>query len=202
MNPVEPKRRFSRLPDGPPPAPPVDRETFQRWVADQEGRYEWVRGEIVMMVDVSRGHARIVTKLIIILSSLLDPDRFEVVSSEFGVNTSGSRRYPDVLVEPLSADLRGRTSEAPIFIAEVLSSSSVSVDMREKPSEYMELSSLQTYAVFSENEPMVWVWTRGETGFPEEPAMIEGTEKTLAVPALGVALPLADIYRGIGSARG
>jgi hypothetical protein len=43
-----------------------------------------VRGEIVVMVDASRGHARIVTKLIILLSSLLDPDRFEIVSSEFG----------------------------------------------------------------------------------------------------------------------
>jgi Uma2 family endonuclease len=117
------------------------------------------------------------------------------------VNTSGSRRYPDVLVEPLSPDLNGRTSEAPIFIAEVLSPSSVS-DMREKSSEYMELPSLQTYAVVSQNEPKVWLWTRDETGFPEKPAVIESAEKMLDVPALGVALPLAGIYRGIGCAPG
>jgi Uma2 family endonuclease len=201
MNLIQPKRRFTRSGDEPPPSAPVDRETFQRWVVNQERRYEWVRGKIVMMTDVSRGHARIVTKLIIALSSVLDPDRYEIASSGFGVNTSASRRYPDVLVEPVSSDLKGRTSENPIFIAEVLSPSSVPVDMRQKSSEYMELTSLQTYAVFSQDEPKVWVWQRGAGGFPAKPTPIEGRNERLEIPALSVNLYLAEIYRGIGSAE-
>ena len=29
------------------------------------------------------------------------------------------------------------------------------------------LTSLQTYAVFSQDEPKVWVWQRGESGIAE-----------------------------------
>src|SRR5215217_4259633 len=56
MNLVERRRNFAPGRNAPPPAPLVDRETFQRWVVDQERRYEWVDGKIVMMADASRGH--------------------------------------------------------------------------------------------------------------------------------------------------
>lgn len=200
MNLVERRQSFRGPGDEPPPAPPVDRETFQRWVARQERRYEWARGEIVMMTEVSRGHARIVTRLVVALSGVLDPERFEIVTSDFGVNTSGSRRYPDVLVEPASADLKGQTSESPIFIAEVLSRSTARVDTRQKPLEYAELASLRTYAVFSQDEPNVWVWERGESGFPEQPMIVQGREATLEIPAFSAGLRLAEIYRGVGAA--
>jgi Uma2 family endonuclease len=199
MNLVERQHSFGTSRDEPPPPAPVDRETFQLWASRQERRYEWVRGEIVMMTDVSRGHARIVTRLVIALSSRLDLDRYEIATSDFGVNTPGSRRYPDVLVEAVNPDLKGRTSETPIFIGEVLSPSSIPVDMGQKPAEYANLASLQTYAVFSQDEPTVWVWQRGESGLPERPTCLEGREARLDIPALGATLALADIYRGIGA---
>src|SRR5215203_5633509 len=64
MNLVERRRNFAPGRDAPPPAPPVDRETFQRWVVNQERRYEWVEGKIIMMTEVSRDHSRIVTNLV------------------------------------------------------------------------------------------------------------------------------------------
>jgi Uma2 family endonuclease len=197
MNLIQPKRRFSKSGDERPPAP-VDRETFQRWNEKQERRHEWVEGQIIMMTEVSRDHARIVTRLIIALAAVLDLERYEIASSDFGVNTPRSRRYPDVLVEPVNADRKGRTSENPIFLADVLSPSSATVDRKRKPSEYAFISSLQTYAVFSQDEPKVWVWQRGETGFPEKPVVITGTHAELEIPALGVSLSLGEIYRGIG----
>jgi Uma2 family endonuclease len=199
MNLVERQRSFPGNRDEPPPPPPVDRETFQRWAERQERRYEWVRGEIIMMTEVSRDHATIITRLVIALSKILDLDRYAIATSDFGVNTGESRRFPDVLVEPVSRDGKGRTSEAPVFIAEVLSPSSVSIDMREKPTEYATLASLHTYAVFSQDEPRVWVWERGEGGFPGKPGLVEGRDARLDIPALGASLSLAEIYRGIGA---
>src|SRR4051812_15177278 len=135
MNLVERQHSFGPSRDEPPPPSPVDRETFQLWASRQERRYEWVRAEIVMMTDVSRGHARIVTRLVIALSSRLELDRYEIASSDFGVNTPLSRRFPDVLVESASHDGKGRTSENPIFIAEVLSPSTVPlIGSRKRPS--------------------------------------------------------------------
>ena len=199
MNLVERRRNFAPGRDVPPPAPPVGRETFPRWVANQERRYEWVEGKIVMMADASRGHARIVTNLVVALAAILDRELYEIASSDFGVNTPLSRRFPDVLVEPASRDGKGRTSESPIFIAEVMSPSTVTVDRKKKPAEYATLASLQTYAVFSQDEPTVWVWQRSESGLPEKPTRLEGREARLDIPALGTSLPLADIDRGIGA---
>ena len=110
MNLVERRRNFAPGRDAPPPAPPVDRETFQRWVVNQERRYEWVDGKIVMKVDASRDHSRIVTNLVVALAAILDRDLYAIASSDFGVNTPLSRRFPDVLVEPASHDWKGRTS--------------------------------------------------------------------------------------------
>jgi Uma2 family endonuclease len=199
MNLVERRRNFAPGRDAPPPAPPVDRETFQRWVVDQERRYEWVEGKIIMMTEVSRDHSRIVTNLVVALAAILDRELYEIASSDFGVNTPLSRRFPDVLVEPASRDGKGRTSESPIFIAEVMSPSTATVDRRQKAAEYATLASLQTYAVFSQDEPTVWVWQRGESGLPERPTRLEGREARLDIPALGTSLSLADIYRGIGA---
>jgi Uma2 family endonuclease len=198
MNLIERQQSFGVLRDEPAPPPPVDRETFQRWAERQEGHYELVRGKVVMMVDVSRNHARIVTRLIVALSSSLDPDHYEIAATDFGVNTSAGRRYPDILIEPASTDGKGRTADTPLFIAEVLSPSNESVDLVEKAAEYTELTSLHTYAVFSQDEPKVWVWERGEGGFPEKPELIEGRDAQLDIPALGARLSLAQLYRGIG----
>jgi Uma2 family endonuclease len=198
MNLIERQPGFRAVRDEPPPPSPLDRETFQRWAERQERRYEWVRGEIVMTTEVSRDHALIVTRLVIALSKALDLDRYAIATSDFGVNTGPSRRFPDVLVEPVSRDGKGRTSENPVFIAEVLSPSSVPVDMREKPAEYATLASLRTYAVFSQDEPKVWVWERSEGGFLEKPELVKRRDAQL--PALGASLPLAEIYRGIGTA--
>lgn len=199
MNLVERRRNFAPGRDAPPPAPPVDRETFQRWVVNQERRYEWVEGKIIMMTEVSRDHSRIVTNLVVALAAILDRELYEIASSDFGVNTPLSRRFPDVLVEPASRDGKGRTSESPIFIAEVMSPSTVTVDRKKKPAEYATLASLQTYAVFSQDEPTVWVWQRSESGLPEKPTRLERREARLDIPALGTSLPLADIDRGIGA---
>src|SRR5829696_9357308 len=110
MNLVERRRNFAPGRDAPPPAPPVDRETFQRWVVNQERRYEWVEGKIIMMTEVSRDHSRIVTNLVVALAAILDRELYEIASSDFGVNTPLSRRFPDVLVEPASRD--GRAARA------------------------------------------------------------------------------------------
>ena len=59
------------------------------------------------------------------------------------------------------------------------------------------MPTLGTYAVLSQNEAKAWVWTRAEDGMAAAPEEVFGLDKMLVVPALGLALPLADIYRGI-----
>lgn len=200
MNLIERRQSFRGVRDEPPPPAPVDRETFQRWVARQERRYEWVRGEIVMMVHVTRGHAAIAANILGLLFNAIDRNLYQVSAAEFGVETGSGLRFPDVLVDRIRPDLAERSTDAPIFIAEVLSPSSMILDLVEKAAEYTALASLRSYAVFSQDEPKVWVWERGASGFPREAAVIEGRGARLEIPALSASLPLAEIYRGIGAA--
>lgn len=200
MNLAERPTGFRAVRDEPPPAPPVDRETFERWAERQEGRYEWVRGEIVMIVQVTRGHAAIAANIFGLLFNTIDRSVYQVSAAEFGVETRSGLRFPDVLVDRIRPNLGERSTDAPIFIAEVLSPSSMTLDMVEKAAEYTALATLRTYAVFSQDEPKVWVWQRGEAGFPEKPSLVEGRDARLEIPALSASLALAEIYRGIGAA--
>ncbi len=184
--------------DEPPPAPPVDLATFSRWAERQEGRYELVRGEVVMMVQVTRRHALVVSRVAASLLRQLDPDRFHLSIAEFGVTTGAGLRFPDLLVDAAGRPLDERATDAPLFVAEVLSPSTIAVDMVEKPAEYGALPSLAAYAVFSQDEPRVWFWERETAGWPDAPRTVEAG--TIALPAIGASLLLEEIYRGLGPA--
>ena len=62
----------------------------------------------------------------------------------------------------------------------------------------MSLAALEGYIVASQDEARCWVWHRGpDRQFAQLPEEILGSERVIDVPALGVSIPVADIYRGI-----
>jgi Uma2 family endonuclease len=128
----------------------------------------------------------------------LDGSRFEAGPSEFGVRTSVGVRYPDVIVDRATDNLKGLACEAPIFIVEVLSPSTAALDLTTKQREYTALPSLQTYLVCSQDEPRVWVWARQADGsWSVEAEMIEGREIAIPLGGLAIELSMAAIFRGI-----
>ena len=62
-------------------------------------------------------------------------------------------------------------------------------------------SSLEAYVVASQDAPIVWIWQRRpdrDQAFPPEPVEISGPNAVVTVDRLGLTLPLAELYRGIG----
>jgi len=176
----------------------LTKSEFLRWAETQEFKHEYVGGRIVMMAQVSRNHGMITANLLVLLRGALPAERWNVFADALAVEIGDSIRCPDVLVEPAGGDGSSRFSDAPVFLAEVLSPSSLETDLREKVDEYTALPSLQAYAVLAQDEPRLWLWQRGEDGaFPHAGEMIEGADALLRLPALGVELSLADIYRGV-----
>ncbi len=178
----------------------LDKATFNRWLLDQERKYEWKDGRVVQMNNVTRGHSRVVANILRALSARLDPDAWAVVASDFGVENETFVRFPDVLVEPESAGpFDVRRSKNAILLFEVLSPSSVDTDMLEKPAEYMTLDSLEAYVVASQDAAICWIWERDpETGTsPAMPVRIAGRAQSIPLAKRHVALPLAEIYRNI-----
>ena len=191
------RQRMDRMNIQAPAVKTID--DFLRWSETQDGRYEFVHGRIVRLINVSRNHSRIATRLLMIIGSRLDPDLFDVGAAEFAVRTDAGIRFPDVFVDRVTAETDGKDHLARrlVFAAEVVSPSSQSTDMGEKAAEYTALDSLAHYLVLAQDEPRVWLWSRGEDGGFMKPEMIAGRDETVELTGLGVTLALAELYRGI-----
>ena len=119
-----------------------------------------------------------------------------------GVETPNTVRYPDVLVEPMTGALKELSTEVPAVVVEVLSPTTEEMDLNVKLPEYRGIASLQAYIVASQDEALCWLWLRvANNGIPEQPDEVIGLERSINIPALGVSIPLAEIYRGIVETR-
>jgi Uma2 family endonuclease len=184
---------------------PRDPDRFLAWAANTpalEGfKVELAHGEVtMMMVHVSRYHARICASLIRLGLDRWSADGHLVTSADFGVRTPTGIRYPDLLVDAAVETGNDYAAREPIFIAEVLSPSSIATDMIEKRDEYLQLPTLHAYLICSQDEPRAWLFVRENGQFPASPVMIEGREASVHVPSLSLSLPMADIFARIPDA--
>ena len=107
------------------PSAPTDPDAFLRWNEGREGKRELVKGRVVeYVINVTRAHVRIVTRLLIELASKLDPKRFEAYTVDIGLKTPDGVRYPDLVVDVAGGDGKDLAVTAPVLVCEVLSPSS------------------------------------------------------------------------------
>jgi len=126
----------------------------------------------------------------------IDVTKWVVLGSDLAVDVGPeSLRYPDAIVDGIGGQ-RALVATAPALIAEVLSPSSATLDLGDKAAEYLQLSTLAAYLVLSQDEIKAWVYVKDSAQHPG-PEPIRGADATIRVPALGIDLPLAEIYRGI-----
>jgi Uma2 family endonuclease len=189
---IRPQASLPRTPD-----------EFLRWNEDRDGKREFVRGRVVeMMIHVTRNHIRLATSLVVALGKRLDMARYDIGSADFAVRTPDGIRYPDVFVDRRTAEARGNDLAAiePVFLAEILSPSSLGRDFIEKLSDYEGIVSARHYLILSQDEPRVWLWTKGSDGWGE-PEEITGEEAVVTLSDLDATLPLAELYAGIEPRR-
>ncbi len=184
---------------------PTDPDAFLAWASRQPreaGRFELSNGKVIRtVINVTRRHAVVCSNISFELMRQLDRDRYVVAVADFAVRTGNSVRGPDVMVD--SEDLPGDALSAsrPIFIAEVLSPSSIATDMTTKQREHTAIPSLQTYLVCSQEEPRAWVWVRKADGtWPLDAEEIVGRDAAIPLGGLGASLDMSAIFRGIPDA--
>ena len=179
----------------------MEKPEFLAWVQAHEGRYELAGSRAVMMTGGSRGHAIIVRRIAVALERRLDSARWTVLTSDFGVDLGPSTiRYPDVVVDATGGQLRDLTATAPTLVVEFTSPSSVRDDLGPKAGEYVQLPSLSAYLVLAYDAAKAWIWVRGAAGFPADPVEVTGHDGVIEIAALGIDLPLSEIYADIGLA--
>lgn len=175
----------------------MDKAQFFDWLERQDRKHELADGRVVMLPYVTRPHSQICTNVILALGARLDPARFGIHGGEFAIDTGDrSIRFADVMVEPFSHE-NARSTVNALLLVEVLSPSTMHVDFHEKLDEYKGLQPLGSYVICAQDEARVWVWTRDEGAWPDAPEVLEGLDAAVALPVLGITLPLAQIYRNI-----
>jgi Uma2 family endonuclease len=176
--------------------PCMSKAAFWAWAEGVEERCELVEGRIIMMVRVSRNHAKITRNLLIALCRRLDPKEWDA-TAEFGLDAgSDTVRYPDIVVDRIGGGGKDYTAMAPVLLAEVLSPSTAAIDLGDKAAEYLRLASLRAYLVLSQDEPKAWAWLRDDGPFAPGPALFQGDGAVIPISALQIELPLAEIYAG------
>ena len=176
----------------------MDKASFFDWTERQVRKFELVDGVVVMMVNVTRHHARICTNIVIALSKLLDLSRYDITQGDFAIETGErSVRYADVMVEPFGAGGKDRSTLSALLLVEVLSPSSMHIDFHDKLHEYQAVPALGTYIICAQDGRRAWAWTRQSGAWPKEPQIFDAADALIDVPALGIRLPLAEIYRGL-----
>lgn len=193
--------------------------TIAEWQALEERtgeRFEYHEGRLVHWQSMAGGtveHSEIGGNLIYVLGggvrSRPQDIHCGVHTSDLRIAIPGTDRYvyPDAAVVCGKPTYDTEVSTAitnPLLVAEVLSPSSEKYDTREKFRYYARLDSLRTYLLVDQDDAVIEVRSREEAGGPwaivfattsvESGRALEGTA---VIPALGIGLPLAEVYRGI-----
>ena len=164
-----------------------------------EEKWELIEGELVLNAAPSRRHQWILRNLIVALA--LRERELEAnwaVIPGIGVLVSETNRpEPDVMIVPkLGAGLdpsQRDTTEA-IILFEIASPSTSSRDLNWKRSAYISMPALTHYVVIAQDAVDVVVFAR-EKDFTAQ--RLASRTDTLELNAIGVSLPLAEIYRDI-----
>ncbi len=174
---------------------PMTLSEFLEWEAQQPLRYEFDGIGPVAMTGGTAGHADIQANLATALRTRLRgrPCRFYGSDLKFQV-AEGHVRYPDGMVVCSPVDRTATVVHDPVVVFEVLSPGTTRSDRIVKAREYQATPSVQRYVMLEQDGVGATVYARsGETWTHD--ILVAGS--LLALPEIGVELPLAELYEGI-----
>jgi Uma2 family endonuclease len=165
-------------------------------------KWELIDGEPILNASPSKLHQKIFRNLIFVLGTLeRQTSRPWEAIPGVGVRISEtSLPEPDVFILPIGAiqrDPYSRETQDVIVAFEILSPSTADRDLRWKRAAYTSLPSLFYYVVIAQDAVDAVVFAR-ENGFAE--LHVRSSAESIELPALGISLPLAEIYHGTGLA--
>lgn len=169
-------------------------EDFLLWEEGQEHRWEFDGFAPVAMTGGTLEHAAIQRNLIVALATRLRGGPCRVLTSDLKLRVAGSIRYPDASVT-CSRHPRGTTAiDDPVVVFEILSPSTALTDRVVKNQEYRATPSVQRYVMIEQDKVAATVFERAGDDWIGH---LLTQEATLAMPEIGVSVPLAELYEGV-----
>jgi Uma2 family endonuclease len=163
-------------------------------------KWELIDGEPVLNASPSNLHQVIAFNLAVLLGTI-QRERHPPWEAAPGVGvrvSDASLPEPDLFIRPAGTAKRepySRETQNVLVAFEILSPSTMDRDLRWKKTAYTSLPSLTYYVVVAQDAVDVVVFAR-DKGFAQQ--RYRSLSDTIELPALGIALPLAEIYRDTG----
>lgn len=169
-------------------------EDFLVWVEPQPERYEFVAGRLVLMAGGSEQHNDIRVNLLTALRGRLRGAPCTPNGSDLLIRIDDrTGRFPDASVSCGRAG--GNAITDPVALFEILSPGTELMDRTDKRRDYQRLPSLRHYVLIAQDAARVEIYTRSGVDWRFEEIM--DPAGAVALVALGIDLPLAEIYEGV-----
>lgn len=171
-------------------------EEYFAFCEKNEGRFEYINGEIIEMSGESVAANQIAGNIHRYMGNLLEEQPFIFVQNAVKLQVRGGKafRIPDFFIFHETGNQKKYATE-PIFIVEVLSESSYNTDRVTKLAEYTQISTLEYYLIIEQEECLVEVFNReGKRWYVD---FYNDLNETIELPALNVKLPMSVIYKKI-----
>jgi Uma2 family endonuclease len=176
----------------------MDADAFLQWCLGQEGRYEFVNGEIVAMAGATERHDRVVGNLFVALAVRLRAKPCRPHTGDLAVRTSHDKiRRPDVSVDCEPGRDAAIEAERPTAVFEVLSPSTRQTDLVLKLDEYRQIRDLRHIVLIEQMAPDIVVYSREEAGGAWVATPLHGLDAMMELAAIGVSLPLSELYADV-----
>ena len=178
-------------------------DEYVAWEATQPVRHELIDGQLYAMGGGTAAHDRIANALRVELTVRLRGGPCRPHGPDMKVQTgTGNGRYPDALIDCGPYVPEAMQASQPVAAFEVLSRSTAWIDQGKKLRDYDATATILYYVLISQDEPRVMAYTRNDAGRLDvrDAILLEDVDAILELPRVGVSLPLAAVYGGLGMA--
>ena len=119
--------------------------------------------------------------------------------SDLKILAAGSVRYPNGFVVCSRPADTATAIEDPMIVFEILSDSTINTDLIEKNAEYRATPSIRRYVILEQTHVAALVFVRQGEDWVSH--VLAGADASLALPEIGMELPLGEIYAGLDLAQ-
>lgn len=175
-------------------------ERYLAWERHQPLRYELVDGQVRAMGGGTAEHDLIANNLRGELRNRLRDRRCRVHGPDLKVRAGADARYPDALIDCGPRVPGALHAKEPAAVFEILSKSTAWIDQSLKLRDYDATETIRYYVLISRDEIRALVYIRDTTGplGVHSAVLLERSDASLDLPELGLSLPIAALYQGVG----
>ncbi len=167
---------------------------FLEWEQHQELRYEFDGIQPVVRTGGTVAHASIQANLALSLGGRLRGKPCTFIGNDLKIEVAGRIRYPDGFVVCSPVSNKSTIVADPVVIFEILSPSTSSTDRIVKNREYQATPSVRRYVILEQDRVAATVFARIEGDWAGHVLL---ADEILAMPEIGLEIPLAEFYQGL-----